>query len=122
MCKAAKRYLSIFKKNNNIKYKAMVQIDSFNIDEETISKLGLRLCDEPINAEIARDARVFVYPHLDKVFVMESDLYGNTMPKDSCFLAFYGQHGLIGKHLKVETLKNASLQDMKAMVQSNIDS
>ncbi len=53
---------------------------------------------------------------------MESDLYGNTMPKDSCFLAFYGQHGLIGKHLKVETLKNASLQDMKAMVQSNIDS
>jgi len=101
----------------------MIQhIDNFSIDEETINKLGLRLSHQAINAEIAPDARVFEYPHLDNVFVMENDLYGNAMPKDSCFLAFYGQHGLIGKHLKVETLKNASLQDMKAMVQSNIDS
>ena len=50
---------------------------------------------------------------------MESDLYGNTMPKDSCFLAFYGSHGLIGKHLRVETLKNASVTDIKKMVESN---
>ncbi|MCW3109986.1 MAG: hypothetical protein JWQ09_4492 [Segetibacter sp.] len=84
----------------------MTIIEDFNIDEETISKIGLRLSDEPINAQIAPNARVFEYPHLYKVFVMESDLYGNTMPKDSCFLAFYGHHGLIGKDLKVETLRN----------------
>lgn len=99
----------------------MIPIGGFNIDEETISKLGLRLSDEPLNAEIAPNARVFEYPHLDKVFVMESDLYGNTMPIGSCFLAFYGHHGLIGKHLKVETLKNASIDDIKNMVRSNIE-
>ena len=70
----------------------------FNIDDETISKIGLILSDKPINAQIAPNARVFEYPHLDNVFIMESDLYGNTMPKNSCFLAFYGTHGLIGKH------------------------
>ena len=99
----------------------MIHTDEFNIDEETIIKLGLRLSDEHINAEIAPGARVFEYPHLDKVFVMESDLYGNTMPKDSCFLAFYGHHGLIGKHLKIDTLKHASVEDMKKMVESNLE-
>ncbi len=52
---------------------------------------------------------------------MECDLYGNLMPKNSCFLAFYGHHGLIGKHLKVETLKNASVEDIKKMVDSNLE-
>ncbi len=52
---------------------------------------------------------------------MENDLYGNVMPKDSCFLAYYGNHGLIGKHLKVETLFNASVSEIRDMVQSNID-
>ena len=96
-------------------------MNDFNIDEETISKTGLRLSDEAINAQVAPGARVFEYPHLDKVFVMESDLYGNTMPKGSCFLAFYGQHGLIGKHLKVEVLKNSSVEDIKKMVESHIE-
>jgi hypothetical protein len=41
------------------------------------------------------------------------------MPKDSCFLAFYGHHGLIGKPLKIETLKNADVKDIKNMVESN---
>jgi hypothetical protein len=50
---------------------------------------------------------------------MENDLYGNKMPKDSCFLAFTGQHGLMGKHLKVETLKNATIKEIKDMVESN---
>jgi hypothetical protein len=50
---------------------------------------------------------------------MESDLYGNKMPKDSCFLAFNGRHGLIGKHLKVETLKNATIKDIKEMIEIN---
>lgn len=99
----------------------MTIINDFNLDEETISKIGLRLSDEQINAQVAPDARVFEYPNLDRVFVMESDLYGNTMPKDSCFLAFYGHHGLIGKHLKVEVLKNSSVIDIKNLVESNIE-
>ena len=94
-------------------------IDDFNLDKETIRKIGLRPSHEAINATNAADARVFDYPDLNRVFVMESDLYGNTMPKDSCFLAFYGQHGLIGKRLKVEVLKNSSVEDIKNIVESN---
>jgi hypothetical protein len=97
----------------------MENIIDFNIDEETISEIGLRLSDKPINAQITPEARVFIYPFLEDVFVMENDLYGNKMPKDSCFLAFIGQHGLMGKHIKVETLKNATIKDIKDMVESN---
>ena len=97
----------------------MIRSTDLNIDEETISKIGLTLSDKLVNAQIAPNARVFEYPHLDNVFIMESDLYGNIMPKNSCFLAFYGNHGLIGKHLRVETLKNASVEDIKNMVESN---
>ncbi len=97
----------------------MIKNIDLNIDEKTITKIGLLLSDKPINATIAINARVFEYPHLENVFVMESDLYGNIMPKDHCFLAFYGSHGLMGKHLKVETLKNASVEYIKNMVESN---
>ena len=65
------------------------------------------------------DARVFEYPGLENVFVMENDPYGNIMPKGSCFLAFFGSHGLIGKHLRVEELKNASADDIKKLVASH---
>jgi hypothetical protein len=90
-----------------------------NIDFEIIEKLGLRLSDQKINADICPDARVFEYPHLNNVFIMENDLYGNVMPKGTCFLAFYGRQGLMGKHLKVETLINASVEDIKNIVASN---
>ena len=90
-----------------------------NIDAETIETLGLKLTDAPINAPTAFLARVFEYPHLENVYIMESDLYGNIMPKDSCFLAFNGHHGMIGKHLKVETLKHSSVSDIQKMVQDN---
>ena len=90
-----------------------------NIDEATIRKVGLQLSEQHINAQIAPNARVFEYPSLENVFIMESDLYGNRMPKNSCFLAFYGNHGLIGKHLTVETLKNASVDDIKKIVEDN---
>lgn len=92
-----------------------------NIDEDTINKIGLQLSDKLSDAQIAPNARVFEYPNLDNVFVMESDLYGNRMPKNSCFLAFYGTHGLIGKHLSIETLKNASEEDIKNIVQRNTE-
>ena len=97
----------------------MTNINDFNIDEETISKTGLRLSNQHINAPIAQDSRVFEYPEMPDVFIMESDLYGNQMPKGSCFLAFDGHHGLIGKHLKVETLKNSSVEDIRNIVQRN---
>jgi hypothetical protein len=91
-----------------------------NIDRDTINKIGLKLSGKLSNAPIAPHARVFEYPGLDNVFVMESDLYGNRMPENSCFLAFYGTHGLMGKHLKIETLKNSSSDDIKNMVEKNV--
>lgn len=97
----------------------MEPLPRFTIDEETIRTIGLVHCYKHVNADVAPDARVFEYPGLEDVFIMESDLYGNTMPPGSCFLAFYGQHGLIGKHLKVETLKKAGLEDIKKMVADN---
>src|SRR3954463_14838122 len=94
---------------------AMININEDNIDAETIKAIGLKLTTAPINAATALSARVFQYPHLENVYIMESDLYGNTMPKDSCFLAFTGQHGLIGKHLKIETLKHSSVLDIQKL-------
>jgi hypothetical protein len=92
-----------------------------NIDDITIKHIGLRISETPINAQIAQGSRVFEYPHLPNVFVMESDLYGNAMPAKSCFLAFNGQHGLIGKHLSVEALAKASVADIRHMVETNTD-
>ncbi len=90
-----------------------------NIDAETIKAVGLRLTDKPVNADTALSARVFEYPQLENVYIMESDLYGNKMPKDSCFLAFNGKHGLIGIHLKVETLRRSNVKEIEKMVQDN---
>ena len=89
--------------------------DEYNIDAETIKALGLKLTDAPFNAPSPCFARVFEYPHLENVYIMEMDLYGNAMPNDSCFLAFNGHHGLIGKHLKVETLKRLSVMEIQKM-------
>ena len=95
--------------------------ENVNIDDVTIRKLGLRLSNKSINAQIAPGARVFEYPGLDDIYIMESDLYGNMMPKDSCFLSFSGTHGLIGKHLKVETLMNLGPDEIRRMVESNTE-
>lgn len=97
----------------------MIKSNDVNINEKTINKIGLTLSDELADAHIAPGARVFKYPHLDNVFIVESDLYGNKMPKNSCFLAFPGTHGWVGKHLKIKTLKNASVEDIKKMVEIN---
>ena|SRR5438309_3126074 len=97
----------------------MINANEDNIDAETIKMLGLRLTDKPVNAEIFHSARVFEYPHLENVYIMECDLYGNTMPKNSCFLAFNGRNGLIGKHLTVEILKRSTVKEIEKMVQDN---
>ena len=98
----------------------MEKENDYNIDEETIKGLGLLPSAKNINATLAPNARVFEHPQLDNMFIMESDLYGNPMPKGSCFLAFYGNHGLIGQHLTVETLKNSSLEDLRKLVDKNV--
>lgn len=99
----------------------MVNVDDCNITKETVNKLSLRLSHAPVNAKISPAARVFEYPNLENVFIMENDLYGNIMPKDSCFLAFYGRNGLIGKHLKVETLLKSTIEDIKNIVRINTE-
>lgn len=91
-----------------------------NLDEETIKATGLRPAGKTLNATLAPGARVFEYPGLENVYIMESDLYGNVMPPGSCFLAFEGHHGLIGQHLKVETLKRSSAEEIKKLVDSNV--
>jgi hypothetical protein len=96
-------------------------IEHLNIDQDTLRKTGLRLSEKPIQAQLPPNSRVFEYPGLEDVYVMESDLYGNPMPEDSCFLAFQGHRGLIGKHLKIETLRNSSVEDIKRMVQHHIE-
>jgi hypothetical protein len=91
-----------------------------NIDEEIISQVGLQLAKKSaLNVSADPASRVFEYPLLDNVFVMESDLYGNIMPPGSCFLAFKGRNGWIGKHLKIDTLKYASVEDIKRLVDNN---
>ena len=99
----------------------MTVLKEGNLKSSTITKMGLCLSDQKINAEISPDARVFEYPHLKNVFIMENDLYGNVMPKNSCFLAFYGNHGLIGKHLNVDTLLHSSVADIKELVESHTE-
>jgi predicted nucleotidyltransferase len=100
----------------DLKFDVMMNINTFSIDDETISKIGLQLSNKQINALIAPDSRIFDYPNLDNVFIMESDFYGNKVPQNSCFVAFYGNAGLIGKHLKVEFLRNATIEEMKNIV------
>lgn len=96
-----------------------MQKPDVNIDEETINKVGLKLSNKPIHAPQAPFARVFEYPHLENVFIMETDLYGNAMPKGSCFLVFYGRNGLMGTDLGVETLKHSSVEDIRAIVEKH---
>ena len=92
---------------------------SYNIDEETISKIGLIITNKQINAQSTPNARVFEYPHLENVFIMENDLYGATMPEHSCFIAFNGRHGLMGKHMTIDELKNSSVEEIKTLVANN---
>ena len=97
----------------------MSDIKQFNLDSETIDQLGLIQSSKSISAEIAHEARVFEYPGLDHVYVMESDLYGNAMPEGSCFLAYEGRTGLMGQHIRIDTLLHSSIEDIKKMVNDN---
>jgi hypothetical protein len=97
----------------------MLDTNQFNLDQETIDQLGIRRCYKSINAQIAPNARIFEYPAIENVYIMESDLYGNPMPKGSCFLAFEGRAGLMGKHITIATLKNSSIEDIRKMVEDN---
>jgi hypothetical protein len=87
------------------------------LDDDTIESLGLILTASPLTAEISHPGRVFEYPHLKGVYIMESDLYGNPMPEGSCFLAFNGTHGLMGEHLKIQTLKTSTPEEIRSRVE-----
>ena len=89
------------------------------IDDLTIKQVGLILTDKPMNVHGAPDARIFKYPGLDNVYIMENDLYGNVMPAHCCFLAFQGKKGMIGKQLKIATLRSYTQKQIKSMVASN---
>jgi hypothetical protein len=97
----------------------MSDIISYNIDEETISKIGLTISNKQINAQSTPHARVFEYPLLENVFIMENDLYGTTMPEHSCFIAFNGRNGLMGKHMTIDKLRNSSMEEIKKLVADN---
>ena len=98
----------------------MLATFSPHVDDETINTIGLKLSDKPLSS-LPTNSRVFEYPDLENVFVMDTDLYGNMLPEEFCFLAFYGQHGLIGDRLEVETLRNSRADDIKKIVQRNIE-
>jgi hypothetical protein len=97
----------------------MSNIISWHIDEETINKLGLTITHKQINAPGTPNARVYAYPHLENVFIMENDLYGTIMPEHSCFIAFNGRNGLMGRHLFIEQLRNYTVEDIRKLVASN---
>jgi hypothetical protein len=50
---------------------------------------------------------------------MENDLYGTIMPEHSCFIAFNGRNGLMGRHLFIEQLRNYTVEDIRKLVASN---
>lgn len=95
----------------------MINEAAYHIDEENINRLGLRPAPIPAGSQLATNARVFGLPNLENVLVMESDLYGNPMPEGSCFLAVQGKHGLMGRRLRIEQLRNCSAEDLQKMVQ-----
>jgi hypothetical protein len=92
-----------------------------NLSASTITKLGLTISEEKINASVNPESRIFNYPGLENVFVMESDLYGNPMPNDSCFLAFTGRNGMVGKHITIDALRHTSAEGIRQLVESNIE-
>ena len=63
----------------------MKDIMDINIDEETINKIGLRPANKVINAQISPDARVFIYPFLEDVYIMENDLMATKCQKIPAF-------------------------------------
>lgn len=93
--------------------------NTYQIDEATIRKAGLQESTDPIKEKAIPGARVFRYPGLEGVYIMENDLYGNAMPEGSCFLAFEGKYGLMGQPLPVETLRKTNTDGLKKIIEAN---
>ena len=62
----------------------MINEATYLIDKEMIRSIGLRPTRIPEGSQLATDARVFKFPILEHVYIMESDFYGN--PARSHFL------------------------------------
>ncbi len=90
-----------------------------NLSDQLIKQLGLRPSGKTVNAPTASSDKVFAFLDVANVYLMESDLYGNKMPEGSLFLAFDTHSGLAGKHIRIETLHNSSVEDIRKMVADN---
>lgn len=97
----------------------MSEVQPQHLNDALIRQLGLKPASNTINAQIAPSARVFEYPAVANVYLMENDLYGNAMPQGSLFLAFDGHSGMAGKHISIDTLMNSSAEDIRKMVADN---
>ena len=96
----------------------MINEATYHLDQEIVNHIGLKPADIPAKSQLATNARVYRFPSMENVFVMESDLYGNPMPEGLCFLAVQGKHGLMGRPLRVEKLRTRSTADIQKMAQS----
>lgn len=92
-----------------------------NLSAAAIAQAGLIETDNTINASVNKESRVFKYPRLENVYIMESDLYGNPMPADSCYLAFTGRNGLMGKQITINLLTKTNVEGIKKIVASNME-
>ena len=96
----------------------MINEATSRIDTELIRQFELEPSAIPEGAQLAVNARVYTFPQLESVFVMESDFYGNRMPEGSCFLAFQGKRGLLGRHINIDSLRKCSLDEVQKIVVS----
>jgi hypothetical protein len=95
----------------------MIEETTYHIDDEIINSLGLQHTTISISAPSSVRVRAYSFPTLEHVYIMEKDLYGNQMPEGSCFLAVQGKHGLIGRSMHVDKLRNYSVAEIKSIVQ-----
>jgi hypothetical protein len=101
-----------------IKNDTMMNEAISHFDKELIHHLGLQPAAIPEGSQLTPNARVYAFPSLENVFVMESDFYGNPMPDGSYFLAFQGKRGLLGRHISVDELRNCSPDEIQKIVES----
>jgi len=88
------------------------------VSKQVISNLSLQLTDK-LDTVSELTGKIYKYPNIKDVYILEKDLYGNSMPEGYCFLAFSGSHGMIGRQLSLKTLEKASEEDMRILIESN---
>jgi|SRR6476620_4138960 len=95
----------------------MITTNNYTLDEEVVQFLALRLRLTPIEIDSTVTGRIFEYPHIPEVYILEDDLTGNRMPEGTCLLAFTDREKLEGVKLKIETLLISTPGDIKRLIQ-----